>query len=218
MTKRLLLAGGFACLFLGLCSCSLSRDLTRERALNLIRSSQAAKAALSIRVSTGKYILGDKYILGFPSADYTVYRALQSLGLLEIKENPPVANPLNMTQMVPSKKGVYLTARGQSRASKNTGLIGTFSQWQGDQVWSFVTAERRNVVAVTGIRTEGKGQAMADFSWKWKLNNIGEALGKAGCLPNGGKCGLTRGTNPVQSGSAEFALYDDGWRLQGIQW
>lgn len=208
MLKCLFSAIRFGSLLCGICVVLLligcSKQLTRSHALDLITHSENRKATVSFPIVVGQYALE------YPADPYPAYVALQSFGLLAIKDNPPITAWYDVTKTISAKKAVDLTNQGQSQASKETDLFGNIQ-------WSFITAEDREVVAVTGIGVEGETEATAQFTWKWKLSTIGQALAKAGCSPDGKTAGQGKDTNPLREGTAEFKLYDDGWRLEQIE-
>jgi len=192
MEKRFVLVATILCLLLSFGACSGSNQMTRARALELIRHSQEVKETASTRILTGR------------STDLAgsrgKYNALQSIGLLII------SGPED-------RQAVHLTPQGRSQGSKVNGLDNPLF---GIEAWDFVTASGREVVAVTGIRNEKQGKQIADFTWKWKLTPIGEALAKEGQSYNSVQA--SKDANPLEQGEALFTLYDDGWRLEGVQW
>lgn len=62
---------------------STSKELSRPRALKLIRGSDAVKHHMFIRIWTGKYV--QAY-----ADEQAKYDALKSAGLIEVIDNPPV--------------------------------------------------------------------------------------------------------------------------------
>ena len=192
MEKRFVLVASVLCLLLSFGACSGSNQLTRGRALELIRHSEEVKETASTSILTGR------------STDLVdsrgKYNALQSIGLLIISG-------------VEGNRAVHLTPQGQSQGSK---VQGADNPLFGIEKWTFVTASGREVVAVTGIRNEKQGKQIADFTWKWKLTPIGEALAKEGQSYNSVQA--SKDANPLEQGEALFTLYDDGWRLEGVQW
>ncbi len=115
------------------------------------------------------------------------YEALRSAGYIEIDNNGKVA----------------LTPRGRAAGK-------TYSpHWYGR------TAKQREVLEITGLTSRhAEGRTTAEFNWRWTVNALGEILQKAGVDVEG-----YRKASPVNrgTGSATFSLYDDGWRLDEIQ-
>lgn len=87
---------------------------------------------------------------------------------------------------------------------------------------------RKEFVAVSGIANQGDAQAIADFTYKWKPNELGRALDERTeefkKLPEevrarlAQKKGLLHASDSIdwsgeRQGKAIFQKYDDGWRL-----
>jgi len=90
---------------------------------------------------------------------------------------------------------------------------------------------KKEFVAVSGITKQGEAQAIADFTYKWKPNELGRALDERTeefkKLPEEvrtrltQKKGLMHASSSIdwsgeRQGKAIFQKYDDGWRLVRI--
>lgn len=212
-----------------------SRELSRSTALDLISKSPELSTTASTAIIAGKYALVPDLSQTCPRYETSDQMAgircryrpdssiaadesrqlnavLQSLGLIVIKENPPVATASGRGELGPSLRGVYLTAKGQSEGQKESE-----NSYRGLSQWKFKTTSGREVKAITGITKEGEGLATAGFTWTWRPNETGAALIKAGLSLDGRRAQGGTGPEPrVGEGVARFKLYDDGWRLEAV--
>lgn|ERR1041384_303081 len=133
---------------------------------------------------------------------------------------PPVRLP-NELQGWRFKVEPYLTEKGQQAA------VGVPSN-NGQALPLY----RREILEITGLTAAQAGQAQAELTWKTVPTPIGEAFDPASAtyqsLPEDLRRALTErqgifgNTTAVSFGqtrrsTAVFRLYDDGWRLAGIQ-
>lgn len=76
-----------------------------------------------------------------------------------------------------------------------------------------VPIARREIIDVTGIVHEaGKTSAEAQFKWRWALTPIGKQIE----LQNP-KSKHLRDVKETSTGGAWLRLYDDGWRLEKVE-
>lgn len=112
-----------------------SKDLTRPRALELIRKSPKAAGTISVEIYTGSMITD-------PDRHPNIYAALDAAGLLEAKRGARVML-LGWTTLW----DVALTEKGTGQFREGDRLIAP----AGSRPWIAVTAERREMVEVTGL-------------------------------------------------------------------
>jgi len=97
---------------------------------------------------------------------------------------------------------ISLTEKGQQKSrewKKEEGMSGD-STVPTEVHWT-VPVATRELIEVTGIMTEGK-MARVEYTWKCAPNDVGQNLAEE-----------LQGTG---HGTADFQLYDDGWRLIGV--
>jgi hypothetical protein len=115
-----------------------------------------------------------------------------------------------------------LTEKGEREAAEESGGKGRKG----------IVISRRELIEVTGLTTPAGGEARAEFTWKEVPTIAGEAFdsttdtykglpewirrGMAGPASGMGK-GLERKYGVPRKGTALLQLYDDGWRVQHIQ-
>jgi len=97
---------------------------------------------------------------------------------------------VHSTSLFVSAVDVALTDRGLAQAQS----------WKQDQLgfWKIPTA-RREFVGVTGFAMRTPTLAAVEYTWRWVLTDRGRQLGIEPSEPS--------------SASAEFQLFEDGWRM-----
>jgi hypothetical protein len=153
--------------------------------------------------------------------DYPLSGALHHLGLVEagatVVKRPEVLDFTGHVTAWVYKIETRRTAKGEEQA---------------DGVKNGLPLYRREITEVTGVTVGQTGRARAEFKWRRVPTPVGEALEAEGptfkSLPakmqEGIRKSISRFGNAlpvsykgVQSGHAEFQLYDDGWRLELVQ-
>lgn len=197
-------------------SCS-DKNLSRSRAADVIKQAQNFSDAMVIKVPVGN-IWWDWRNVNDPNPNYPL-KTLQDRDILTYRESGQKEGWWNkeyITELTPRGKDLskswVLTKEKmpngstfmgtQSRCWTVQGRGETCHEPNGD-VYSVVLA-RRKMIAVTGIRTDPGGkESSAEFTWEWVPTADGKIFVER--IPTG-----------VQKGRALFELYDDGWRITGI--
>lgn len=216
------------------CAALGSKELTRQRALALIRSHQDFKSpvvlpvrdvekfnvpALSEEEEPVPYERAvERYFENYPEMG-----VLRALGLVEAE-----ATLRDRPQMLPATRRLLdwrfsidarLTAKGRE-AVRAAGGSGEES----------VPLFRREVLEVTGLRKESQTRMQADFTWKGVPTPAGEAFNPNSAtfrnLPEGLRQKISRPTihgdtlklefGEASRATAHFELYNDGWRVSRI--
>jgi hypothetical protein len=207
--------------------CAGTGELTRDRAAQMIGSSQAFSApdTLPLEKETGwglKPLSADEaeteararaaetYYQAYPQMD-----VLRRLGLMDVRL---------VTRKGPGENyGVwsfdvepFLTQKGEGLASSG----------REDQGTPSVRLADRELVEVTGITKAGDQTAQAEYTWKEAPTAAGRAFVPGSLeyesLPAALQQALrernnTKDFDKVRRGRAVFRLYDDGWRLLSAQ-
>jgi hypothetical protein len=172
--------------------CSRS-DLTRSRAGTLIMASPAFQEPLTLNFSTGT----DSMPLGRYCGWNPKVCRLRDLGLVDLQASGNFWTKKSLTDKgKEASRGWILRKRAEAPPSgaQTRGIFGS-----SEEEWGIPLATR-SFVEVTGITvqpavTQGR---IVEFSWKWNPTEMGEAF---------------RVGNDLHKASANFLLYDDGWRL-----
>jgi hypothetical protein len=217
------------------CAAFSSKELTRQRALALIRGHKDFKSPAVVLVrDVEKFnvpaLSEDEEPVPYERAveryfeNYPEMGALRALGLVEaevtLRDRP---------QMLPATRRLLdwrfsidarLTAKGREAVRAAGG--------SGEET---VPLFRREVLEITGLRKESATRAQADFTWKAVPTPVGEAFNPNSAtfrnLPEGLRQKISRPTihgdtlklefGDVKRATAHFVLYDDGWRLESIR-
>jgi hypothetical protein len=179
-----------ACLILTSCS---SKEITRERAADLIRNNENFKEAEGEKLLTGNFCYDWRNL-----RDAYNYTPLESSGLLRVND----LGDGGCGSMWLKRYNVELTSRGVAKASSWT--TSDDKGWATDAqnaTTYFIPTANKELVEVTGITKESEGNlAEAEFTWKWAPTDEAETFGKTP-------------TTEIQQGRAALQLYDDGWRV-----
>jgi hypothetical protein len=169
-----------------------SKELTRPKAAELInneyfKQANIEKTAKNLTVRTGS---GHNYIIH--DSESNTLMAVQRAGLFSVQLHP----------------GVFLTSGNVSITEKGRALS---REWKEDRsrvksvnlaeigpIW-IIPTQRQKFLEVTGITTQSPTTAVTEFKWQWIRTESGKALG------------ITEDT--VVTSTAQFQLYDDGWRI-----
>lgn len=228
---RSVLATALLAALLPACAALNSKEMTRERARRLIAADKSFSQPYVIRLEGAeKYpVPAESADEGPPDAraaeefygDYPLTAALRHLGLVEVK-----ATAVKRPQA--SAYTRYVTAWEYKIESR---LTDKGEEWAGGAK-DGLPLYRREVTEVTGVTAGQGGRASAEFKWRRVPTRVGEALEAEGptfkSLPaeiqQKIKTSISKFGNAlpvsykgVQSGQAEFRLYDDGWRLERVQ-
>jgi hypothetical protein len=213
------------------CTGSDPKNLTRDRARELIKAHENFSNPYVIRLEgSDKFLVPAESPDGQPPddraielfyQDYPLSGALHHLGLVEagaiVVKKPEVLDFTGHVTAWEYKIETRLTAKGEEQADKAKNGLPLY---------------RREVTEVTGVTAGQTGRARAEFKWRRVPTPVGEALEVEGAtfksLPVKMQEGIKRSISQVgnalpvsykrvQSGHAEFQLYDDGWRLDLLQ-
>lgn len=206
--------------------CAGTGELTRTRAAELIGSSQAfsAPVSLPLKKETGWNLrplsedepeaeaqarAAENYYQAYPQMD-----ALRRLGLMDVRatvrERPGENHGVWAFDVEP-----FLTEQGKELASGG----------REDQNAPSVILARRELIEVTGITRDGQ-TSQAEYTWKEVPTAAGRAFvpdsPEHESLPPPLRQTLrgrnqTKEFDKVRRGRAVFQLYDDGWRLLSAQ-
>jgi len=214
-------------------NCSGPKELTRTGAADLIRSSEDFHAPITITLP-GKR----EWPTGARSADEpeaeararavdsyartsAELAAFRHLGLIDFNarliEGPSPTHAWWRFELEPvlTEKGDRATANGASGMRQTE-----------------IAVARRELVEVTGITTQKAGTAQVEFTWKQVTTFAGEAFDpssetyrslpewlrqKISGPPGGFGRSAERRYGDVRKGKALLQLYDDGWRVQLVQ-
>lgn len=170
-------------------SCAQSRELTRSRALTLIKNSKEFKEPATISIIKSKDIpvpakseedpepeAQDRAIELF-FEDHPTMGVLQHLGLIEVKamlikkpqkteQKFPFARPIIKIESWQFNVTTSLTDKGREMNLK----AGEYNNEQA------VVLYQKEVVEVTGITNSGENRARADFNWRAVPTIVGEAF------------------------------------------
>lgn len=214
-------------LLAGATGCTNARELTRDRAAEMIRNSEGFRApvTLALKRETDWNVRAQSE--GEPEADaqaragdvfYQVYSemdALRHLGLIDVRLSPrrrPEPGYLTWTFSVEP----FLTEKGRGVAPGD----------HGDQAKPSVSIAEREFVEVTGITKAGGDTARVEYTWKEVPTEAGRAFVPGSpenqSLPAPLQQTLagrnqTKDFSKVKRATAVFRLYDDGWRLLAAQ-
>jgi len=216
------------------CAALNPRELTRSRALSLLRGHDMFKkpAPLPLSVAEKFPVPAEKAdesepverALALFFEDRPVMGVLYHLGLIEataaaVKRPQRLAYTGYLT-MWEFRVTPRLTAKGK-KAVRAAGGEGEDS----------VPAFRREIVEITGIRKEGANRAEVEFTWKATPTEAGEAfdpmsdtfkslppklqqkITKVNILGNS----LKTSFGEARRATARFQLYDNGWRVDYVR-
>ena len=212
--------------------CAGSRELSRSRALALLKESKDFRSPVSLGLTNDKDSPIEAQSLDEPSVtaqariierylkDHPQMAMFHHLGLVEVRATvvqTPVADHLWWKfDVMP-----VLTEKGKALAAR---------EGAPDQS---VPISRKEVVEVTGIRKVTEGSAEVEFTWKEVPTEAGEVFDPQSAayqsLPAAlqdaitklrGMMGrdATRKYGEIYTATASFQLYDDGWRVQLIRY
>ncbi len=167
----------------------ISGELTRDRAARMIRERLTAKPiTLGVRFGWMTPYFSDSELSTYP------YPQLRSLGIVDF---------------IPDVYGMKVQLGQQALQELNT--VPSLLTRDGGPDDYLVTIATMSLVAVTGILPEHR-QATVEYSWEWKPTKYGSVLTRGNMVS--GDDSLRIGYRG--SSQALFKLYDDGWRLVGL--
>jgi hypothetical protein len=213
------------------CTGSDPKKLTRDRARELLIAHENFSKPYVIRLEGSEKFLvpaesadeppPDDRAVALFYQDYPLSSALHQLGLVEagarVVKRPEVLDFTGHVTAWEYKIETRLTAKGEEQA---------------DNAKNGLPLYRREVTEVTGVTAGQTGRARADFKWRRVPTPVGVALEVEGAtfkslpvkIQEGIRKSISRFGNAlpvsykgVQSGHAEFQLYDDGWQPDLIQ-
>ena len=183
-------------------ACGSSKMLSRDKAGQLISTSEKWKEPRQHIIILGTDFRG-QYGAGF--VDWNLVDAFVGLGYLR-----------------EANREIQLTDKG--RAAEG--------QWEQDPnlpAGRLIPMVDREFIGVNGIvQADGSTDAEGEFKWRWKWTPLVEKLFHTGGEPDttdlvmelqkefGYQEGAP-GSFPEQTGKALFRRYDDGWRLETLQ-
>jgi hypothetical protein len=214
-------------------NCSGSRELTRSRADNLVRESVDFRRPITIplpgkreqptqarSLNESEEVARERAIDDYVRA-HVEMAVFRHLGLIDFRaalvERPSPEHEWWRFSVEP-----VLTEAGEREAAEE-------SEGKGRKG---IVISRPDLIELTGLATPAAGAARAEFTWKEVPTPAGEAFdpttdayrglpewirrGMAGPASGMGK-GLERKYDVPRKGTALLQLYDDGWRVQHIQ-
>lgn len=218
-------------------ACSSSRALTRSRAENLIQNFPAFASPVTVPLNSDNYIEVEAKSIEEPEDEvkeravpkfyerYPVMAVLKQLGLISetIKAvqkpwRPSFIGPALLTWTFNVEP--YVTDHAKEMAAK-----------EGLTERQALALYRRKVVEVTGVTKITDNKAEVQYTWKAVPTRLGQTFDANGPFvrtlseeqqkalrrsmdPFDGIRGpVVRDYNEVMKGTANFQLFDDGWRL-----
>ena len=178
-----------------LAMCACSKDLSRSRAVALIRNSYVTVEPVTVTLGTGEYPLTD---VATCRSENPLVAQMEALGFVRLEPVHGGAFVSTLVSLTPAGQQESKTWAKEPRGN----FVLMLRKYKGDG-WR-VPIAKRDVVEITGItKQELMGMVMteAQFTWTAAPTKMGTALGQR----------ETSGR-----GQAMFRLYDDGWRLEHI--
>lgn len=212
---------------LSVIGCASTREMTRSRAAEMLGSSEAfgASVSLPLKKETGWNVrplsadepeaeaqsrAAETYYKAHPQMD--VLRRLGLMGVrLTVREWPGENYGVWSFDVEP-----FLTEKGKELSSDG----------REDRGAPSVRLAQRELVEVTGITKAGDKTAQAEYTWKEAPTAVGRAFAPGSpeheSLPAELRQALrernqTKDFDKVRRGRAVFQLYDDGWHLLSAQ-
>ncbi|HEX8456374.1 MAG TPA: hypothetical protein VF656_03550 [Pyrinomonadaceae bacterium] len=217
------------------CSAQSSKELTRSRALDLLRAHKEFKTpkVLPLR-DVNKFnipaLAEDEDPVPYDRAIATFFEnypdmgVLRELGLVEADAtltDRPQAQPRTDTLLGwRFSVDVRLTAKGREAVQAGGGT--------GDEA---IPLLKKEILEVSGVTKESENRARSDFTWRPVPTPVGEAFDPTSSafksLPEKLRQKVSQPTifgnslklefGKVRKAVAYFQLYDDGWRVEYIQ-
>jgi hypothetical protein len=217
------------------CAALSSKDLSRSRALDLLRAHKEFKTSkvLPLR-DVGKFnipaLSEDEDPVPYERAIATFFENYPDMGVLRELElveadatltDRPQAQPRTGTLLGwRFSVDVRLTPKGREAVQAGGGT--------GDGA---IPLFRKEILEVSGVTKESENRARAEFKWKPVPTPVGEAFdptsGAFNSLPEKLRQKVSQPTifgnslklefGNVRKAMAYFQLYDDGWRVEYIQ-
>ena len=212
-------------------SCAASRELSRSRALALLKESKDFRSPVSLLMASERALPVEAQSMSEPAA-MAEARAIESflnshpqvavfrhLGLVDVRTSVVQrAEPDHLWWKFDVEP--FLTEKGKELAAR---------EHAPEQA---IPIARNEVIEVTGIRKVGESSAEVEFTYKDVPTEVGKvfdpqsaayrslpaSLQEAITMPRGmmGR-DATRKFGEVYTGAASFQLYDDGWRVQAFR-
>lgn len=220
-----------------LTACSSSRELTRSLAQTLIQESPTFTNPVSVPLNSDNYIDVEAKSMDEPENEvreravpkfydrYPVMAVLKQMGLISERISavqkpwrPAFIGPALLTWTFNVEP--YVTDHAKEMAAK-----------EGLTEQQALALYRRKIVEVTGITKITDNKAEVQYFWKAVPTRLGQTFDTNGPFvttlpaeqqkalqrsmdPFGGIRGpVARDYNEVMKGTANFQLFDDGWRL-----
>lgn len=232
-------------------SCSsLNSGVTRSTAVTAIEADNRYMAAMAMTVDvSGRFNNNGGATVYQTSANDTAETAVVRAKTVFAEHQPQIAiaEQMGYIKLYFEKPELTEASMGEKNYDTNLGLWNFKTRaeltdkgkalWEGlklsvnDQ--SLPIAVRTNL-DVTGIMDENQNNKRADFTYKWKPNELGEAFDPSSStyakLPKdlqeslksvqqnmfvGGKVNPA-GFNSLKTGMARFKKFDDGWRMSDL--
>jgi hypothetical protein len=217
------------------CAALSSKDLSRSRALDLLREHKEFKTTKAqplrdVEKFNIPALSEDEDPVPYERAVQTYFEnyadmgVFREFGLVEaeatLTDRPQMLRPTGTLLGWRFSINASLTAKGRD-AVKAEGGTGE------DAIPLF----KKEILEVSGIRKESENRAQADFTWRSVPTSIGEAfdpnstafkslppkLQRKVSQPNIFGNSLKLNLGETRKAIAHFQLYDDGWRVEYIQ-
>jgi hypothetical protein len=170
-------------------SCVQSKELTRSRALALIKNSKEFKEPATISLIKSKDIPVSAKSEDDPESeaqaraielfyeDHPTMGVLQHLGLVEVKATL-IKKPQKTEQKIPFARPIVKIEPWQFNVSTSLTDKGRELNQKagGDKNEQSVVLYQKEVIEVTGITSSGDNRAQAEFTWRAVPTIVGEAF------------------------------------------
>jgi hypothetical protein len=184
MRKSIVAVALILCVILAACG---SKELSRSKAAKLIKERYYTPQAIESSMSIAQVNEMKGQVYGNRELGRGgILRKYESLGWINIV--------VGRCALMGCIADISLTPKGkeESKGWKKSGWGSAGGTW-------IIPTARKEFIEVTGITTSNPTISVAEFTWRWVLTDDGKQLGLTLPAP--------------QRGSANFQLYDDGWRL-----
>ncbi len=212
-------------------SCAAARELSRSRALALLKESKDFQSPVSLLMASERALTVEAHSMSEPAAmaearaieiflnGHPQVAVFRHLGLADVRTSVVQrAEPDHLWWKFDVEP--FLTEKGKELAAR---------EHAPEQA---IPIARKEVIEVTGIRKVGEISAMVEFTFKDVPTEAGEVFDPQSAayrsLPASLQAAITRprgmmGRDATRkygetyTGAASFQLYDDGWRVHAIR-
>jgi hypothetical protein len=212
---RLYVASAVLCMSISLAACG-SKELSRSKASDLISDTERLKAYWHCKAPIGN-VWWDWRMVDDSNPEYPL-KTLQDVGLITLRESGQKEGYWTreyIIELTPKGKDasnswVRVEGKMPGNSVANSRCWTTFGHGEPCHethgiVYDINLAQRK-MLGVTGITADAGGkESIAEFEWKWSITPNGKTFGN--------QVGVT---TDVHKGRASFRLYDDGWRIAGM--